>query len=197
MPNSKLSIRMSPITFRLYRSSFLNNLYLDMPVILKAITQNCFFGKKVKEISNLIIKHQPDICCLQEVTGEALAEKIKINTNFKYLLSKTFYTLFPRIKFHNAIFTNLPVLKQGEKYWLKKRGARINRFAGIALWAVIKKGSTKFLLYNCHFNVTGQGMEDRKEMVVDIVNQACKFNCPVIICGDMNTVIPDKKSFRR
>ena len=40
-------------------------------------------------------------------------------------------------------------------------------------------------------------MEDRKEMISEIAEETSKHKHPVIICGDMNTVIPDKKSLRK
>lgn len=168
-----------------------------MPKKIKVVTQNCFFGKKYREIIKLITYEKPDVSCLQEVTGRIYAEKIKKCTGYKYLLSKSSQTYFSRFKLYNAIFTNLPILKSGEKFWLKKKRSRFNPYAGVVLWAVVKKNNQKFLVYNCHFNVSGQGMEERKEMITEIAVQASKYKHPVIICGDMNTVIPDKKSLRK
>lgn len=168
-----------------------------MPQKLKVITQNCFFGKKCRQVAKLINEQKPDICCLQEVTCTAYAERIKKNTDYNYLVSKLGQTYFSKYKLHNAIFTNLPVLEQGEKFWLKKRKSRFNPYAGVAFWAIVKKNNKKFLIYNCHFNVRGQGMEERKEMITEIAVQTSRFNYPVIICGDMNTALPDKKSLRK
>ena len=36
---------------------------------LKVVTQNCFFGKKIKDIIKLIESSRADIYCLQEVRG--------------------------------------------------------------------------------------------------------------------------------
>jgi len=64
------------------------------------------------------------------------------------------------------------------------------------LWAKIKKEDTTFLAYSCHFRVADQGMLERKKMISEIAENSRRFPGPVIICGDMNTVIPDKKSHR-
>jgi endonuclease/exonuclease/phosphatase family metal-dependent hydrolase len=163
---------------------------------LKVITQNCFFGKTANQVSALINKNQPDVCCLQEVTGIRFANTIKEKTLYNYLLSDPIKTPIPGLTFHNAIFTKLKISEHGELNWNKTRRMWVDKFGGKSLWAKITKGETSFIIYSCYFAVTDQGMEERKTMITEIAENAIKYKSPVIICGDMNTTIPNKGLLR-
>lgn len=167
-----------------------------MPEKIKVFTQNCFFGRKVKEVITLIKNNSADIYCLQEVTDTNFAEKIKKETGYNYILSKPIKTSIPRLYFYNAIFTKLPVSDYGELNWTKKRKSWISSFGGKALWLVGKKNRCLFRVYNCYFNVTDHGVIERRDMILDIIQDADKFTYSVIISGDLNTVIPDVNCHR-
>ncbi len=167
-----------------------------MPGKIKVVTQNCFFGKKVKEVIKLIKTTSADVYCLQEVSGQEFTERVKKETGYSYILSKPIKTFFPGLYFHNALFTNLPILDSGELNWIKQRRKWIDLFGGKAFWADIRKGTQTVRVYSCYLSVTDQGVEDRHRMMLDIVENSKYFQGPVIVSGDMNTVIPDMKPMR-
>jgi endonuclease/exonuclease/phosphatase (EEP) superfamily protein YafD len=69
--------------------------------------------------------------------------------------------------------------------------SRRNYLAGQVLWTDLKMGRKTLRIYNCHLAVFGIGMEDRAGMLSDIAKHANKFAGPVVICGDMNTMMPE------
>jgi len=163
---------------------------------IKVITQNCFIGRKVKAIIKLINEEKPDICCLQEITGRNFVEKVKKETKYNYILSEGTKTVIPKVYFHTAILTKFEILEVGEFNWKKKSRKWIEPFAGKALWSLLRSKGISILIYNCYFSIVDQGMAERGKMLVEIIKHANSFNKPAVICGDMNTTIPDSKHRR-
>ena len=135
-----------------------------------------------------------DVFCLQEITRQKVAERIKKHTNLPYIISGRIRA-FLHIRFHNAIFTKLPVSEQGELTFTKSLNTD-NHFTGKALWITVKYQQRLIRIYNCYLNINRCGMKDRKEALLGIIKHSDKFEGPIIICGDMNTAIPQKNLHR-
>ena len=163
---------------------------------LKIITQNCFYSKRIKQVCNLFKANPSDIYCLQEITGNRAAERIKSDCHLDYIISKSI-NLRLSVDFHNAIFTNLPLIDYGELDYSKKSRKWIAPSAGRVLWSIVKIGDKDIKIYNCHFSIKDQGMLERQGILLKIIKDADEFGGPVIICGDMNTAIPCIKKHRR
>ncbi|OGG04911.1 hypothetical protein A2Z33_06455 [Candidatus Gottesmanbacteria bacterium RBG_16_52_11] len=162
---------------------------------LHIVTQNCFYGRTLKGILSLISATCADIYCLQEVTSEAFLQAIRLRTGYRYLMSSAVKSPLPGVRFRNAVLTNSDCREQGEIIWNRK-GRKRSYFAGRAFWVTVMTGGSLVRIYNCHLNVTGNGMTERRIMLTGIIRHADTFRGPVIICGDMNTVIPDRHRYR-
>lgn len=158
---------------------------------LKIITQNIFLSKRLKKLIKFINEQQADIYCLQEIRGQRVAKKISQKTSYPFLLSESTTAMY-RYKMHNLFLTKLKILKSGHLLFLKPRKVRGSSSAGLSFWATLKKDSKKFRIYNCHLSVAGVHPQERLKLLQKIIKHSQKFNGPVIICGDMNTVLPDK-----
>lgn len=159
---------------------------------IKIVTQNCFFSKTVKQVTDLVDKTEADVYCLQEITGDIVARRIKEETGYGFIISEPVRALL-KMKFHNVIITNLEVVKSGERNFLAENA---NAFAGKIFWAVLKKENKLVKVYNCYLSVRSIGMGERTRILKDILDEANSFDDPVVVCGDMNTVIPDRINFR-
>jgi endonuclease/exonuclease/phosphatase (EEP) superfamily protein YafD len=63
---------------------------------------------------------------------------------------------------------------------------------GMVVWADLKLGLKKLRVYSCHLSPSGISFKDRFKLLQKISNNAREFSGPVIIAGDMNTVLPAK-----
>lgn len=162
---------------------------------LTALTQNCFFSKTLKKVIKLVNETRCDVYCLQEISGVKTAEKIKLETGLNYTISNGNRALL-RIFNHNAVFTNLPIIDSGEFTFTKSVGKK-GVFAGKVLWVVVEKLGRRYKFYNCHLGLRKLGMDERAQILDTILKDASGFDGPVVVCGDMNTIIPDKKDKRR
>ena len=129
--------------------------------------------------------------CLQEIRGQRVAKKISQKTNYPFLLSESTTAMY-RYKMHNLILTKLKILKSGHLLFVKPRKIRGSNSAGLSFWATLKKDSKEFRIYNCHLSVAGIHPRERIKLLEKIITHSQKFTGPVIICGDMNTVLPAK-----
>jgi endonuclease/exonuclease/phosphatase family metal-dependent hydrolase len=161
----------------------------------KIVTQNCFCTIPKKLIRKLIIAENADFFCFQEVTSKRFVNKI-LPEKYYWASSEPVKALH-LLHFHNVILTKFPIIKSGEFLFEKSKKIGFDPFAGKAFWVEVKFGTSRLKIYNCHFSPFGQGIEDRSNMLKLIIRDAIKFVGSVVICGDMNTVIPSNKIYRK
>lgn len=162
---------------------------------IKVVTQNCFWSRRIDDICLLMDESTADIYCFQEITTQQIADELKKHSGLNYLISRRFKVFFSY--FHNVIFTNLSVLDWGEIEYRKPKKNIMVPIYGKVLWAELIFNGQKVRVYNCHLMVVGQGMLERKTILLDIIRHSSKFDGPVIICGDMNTSVPGIKYQRK
>ncbi len=158
---------------------------------IKIVTQNIFLSKRLKKLVQFINDHRADIYCLQEIRSVKVADKIKDQTGYPYLLSGQINAVY-RFKFHNLILTNLTILESGELNFTKKKCVRGSNHAGTAFWVTLKKNDLSFRIYNCHLTLAGIHPQERLKLLEKIIKHSQNYQGPVIICGDMNTALPDQ-----
>ena len=162
---------------------------------IKVVTQNCFLSIRTAKVVRLMQQTKADVFCLQEITRQKVAERIKKYTGLPYIISGRIRA-FLHIRFHNAIFTKLPIRQQGELTFTKPLNTD-NHFTGKALWITVKYQQRLIRIYNCYLNINRCGMKDRKDALLGIIKHSNNFEGPIIICGDMNTAISQKNYQRR
>lgn len=167
-----------------------------MPKKIKVVTQNCILGLRNPKVVRFMKKQMADVYCLQEITGVRACERIKKQTKYPYLLSNG-NRAFLHFHQHNAIFTHLPILENGEIVEYRKEFDGSNYYVGRALWVTVNTNGKSVRIYNCYFNISRCGMKDRDLAIRSIFKHSIKFDGPIIICGDMNTCIPSKKLHRK
>jgi len=121
-----------------------------------------------------------DIFCFQEA-----GEVKKALSQFSQL--HNFSRVDAQANNNNLILSRFPVLQSGEITFPNYGKARFEN----CLWVDLKTGDKKIRIYNCHFGIIGVGPRQRAEQLEIVVKHALAANCPVIICGDLNTTIPN------
>jgi len=159
---------------------------------IKIVTQNCFLGLPFWKVKRLMRETQADVVCLQEVTSQWFVKKVNKLSKHEVVITKPERALAV-LAMRNATLSRLPLWTSGELKYERLTRKRKNPLAGQVLWADVKSGKTLVRIYNCHMAVFGIGMEDRAEMLSDIAKHAKKFTGPVVICGDMNTMMPERR----
>lgn len=163
---------------------------------IKIITQNCFLTIPKKEISALILKEQADIYCFQEITSLKFVEYICLKANYNFASSRPYKSLRV-LRFHNVILSKYPIVESGEFTLMRPKTVKNDIFSGKVAWSIIKSKLGPIKVFNCHFNPFHQGIEERSQMLKLITFIAKKYPGPVVICGDMNTIVPHGKPYRK
>lgn len=167
---------------------------------IELLTQNVCLGKRLIRVVSLVNSYRPDIFCLQEITGHSVADRIQSLTGYDYVISERVDTHFPLMfkHFYNVTFSRLPIKKTGNllfKVWGKSKK---KDFTTNILWTDIHLVSgSRVRVYNCHFTSRRLGMIERKEILLEVIKHADKTAGSVIICGDMNTMIPGLRKYRK
>lgn len=159
---------------------------------IKIITQNCFLGMPFWKVRRLVNEIQPDVVCLQEVTSRWFVKRVNGRDKHEVAMTNP-EKMLTVLTSRNATLSRLPIGQRGELKYERLTRKRVNPLAGQVVWADIKQGKTIIRIYNCHMAIFGIGMEDRAEMLSDIAKHAKKFAGPVVICGDMNTMMPERR----
>ena len=172
---------------------------MDKNTELSVLTQNSFFSKRLNQVKKLIKENPCDIYCFQEISGNNIAIQLKKECKSKYRISNGISTSnsFISSKFCNLTFSRFPFVDSGEINFENNGNGR-DKFAGKSLWVEVNSqfmGGVK--IYNCYLRVNFQGMYERNFILKKILEDASKFDGLVIVCGDMNTVIPDPKHHRK
>jgi len=153
------------------------------------------FQKAIPGIDN----SEADIICLQEVPFAF--EKIKLlKKKNKYCSVISKYNRNPcedtsPLRYnHNVILTKYPMLQSGEIIFSSKIKSILFENA---IWSDIKINKQKIRVYNCHFRISGVGIKERIWQLRQVIMHASAWKHPVIICGDMNTTIPQEGLSRK
>lgn len=172
---------------------------------LKLLTWN-IMGKRplvtpgVRNMERYITSHDLDVICLQENPhGERILRKQNRDT-FPYKVTSSRMVGF----LHNAntIFSKYPITNSGVITFSLKENRDMQNLVGmrdshICIWADIAYATNKVIrIYNCHLKLIAATVENRLRAVTQVFHHATSFDGPVIICGDMNTVMPQGKISR-
>jgi len=125
-------------------------------------------------------KSEADIFCLQE------AQELRENLYSLTTLQGLNYVFPEDLRDRNIILSKFPVMASGEITFPRLTNITLER----ALWADIKINDQTLRIYNCHLEVIGVGPKQRVDQLKFVLEAAKQHDGPVIICGDMNTVIP-------
>lgn len=147
------------------------------------------YDKILKKLNDLRV----DILCLQELfPSRKRVEQIQKLGNYHMVREKNLITID---KIYDAcfIFSKYPIIDSGEIEF--KDPAAVRKIKKIVdtnrcTWTDIKFNGDKVRIYNCHLKLIQTGIAERLKFMNLILNHAKKASGPVIICGDMNTVIP-------
>jgi hypothetical protein len=161
-----------------------------MAKLIKILTQNCYLGLPMVKVPRLVSRFRPDVVCLQEVTSGWFINRV--NRRGKHTAVSTYpEKMLTVFRGRNVTLSRWDVSDCGEMKYDQAGGVKAKRLAGQVLWTELRNRRKKIRVYNCHLGVFGVGMEDRAGMLSDIAKHASKFTGPVIICGDMNTMMPE------
>lgn len=154
----------------------------------------------MKRVVDLVKSCRPQVFCLQEITSHRVADAIQKMTGYDYVISERVNTHFPFVirHFHNVTFSQLPIRKTGNILFKTWGRSKKRDFTTNILWTDLTlKSGNSIRVYNCHFTSKRLGMVERKEILLEVIRHAKSGLKPVIICGDMNTMIPAKNEFVR
>lgn len=134
------------------------------------------------KISPTLKRSKADIFCIQE--GQDLISKFNKIAKFK-----SFHHVFSEENKDgaNVIFSRFPIVSSGEF----NPNLNTDKPLGKILWADIKIGNEIVKIYNSHFEIDGVGPKDRIALLKFIFNDSKEHQGGVIICGDLNTTIPE------
>lgn len=139
-----------------------------------------YTSTKLSKITPHLEKSGADIFCLQE--AHELREKLPYLNKLQGL-----NCVFPENKEdRNIILSKFPITASGELSF----PTSINALLEKVIWADIKINEKIIRIYNCHLEVIGVGPKQRVDQLKFVLEAAKQHDGPVIICGDMNTVIP-------
>lgn len=167
---------------------------------LDLLTQNVCLSKRLSKVVRLIKKNNPDVFCLQEITGYRVAERIRHLTGYDYVISERVGTNFPLMfkHFHNVTFSRFPIKRNGNIVFKNHNLSKKREFSSNVFWADISlESGNSVRIYNCHITPRSLGMLERSQILVDIFKHADGFGKRILICGDMNTMMPKGRSYRR
>lgn len=139
-----------------------------------------YTSTKISKITPHLEKSGADIFCLQE--AHELRERLPYLNKLQGL-----NCVFPKNKEdRNIILSKFPISASGELSF----PTSINTLLEKVIWADIEINKKIIRIYNCHLEVIGVGPKQRVDQLKFVLEAAKQHNGPVIICGDMNTVIP-------
>lgn len=147
------------------------------------------YDRILKKLNNL----KADILCLQELfPSRKRVEQIQKSGNYNVVKTKKLITIDES---YNAcyIFSKYPVTDSGEIEFTDQATIRkIKKMvdANRCTWADIQFNGDKVRIYNCHLKLIQTGIAERLRFIRLVLDHAKQVSGPVIICGDMNTVIP-------
>lgn len=145
-----------------------------------------FTWTKFSKISPFLESSHADIFCLQE------AEKLRLALD-TFPRLKNLHRVLPRDSHNrNLILSAFPIRESGEIVYVTHR----DRLLENTLWATVEIDGSLVKIYNCHLGIVGFGPRERAEQLRLVTRDARQHRGPVIICGDMNTTIPEP-GFRR
>lgn len=136
-------------------------------------------GKILPNLENV----DADIFCIQE--GQELNKKInelkyfkEFNSDISYKNENGAQLTISKYSIVNSVKLNLPAFKKD----LKIQSLRTD----------INLGEKILRIYNCHLEIFKAGPLDRLEQLKYVLEDSKKHNGPIVICGDLNSVIPKK-----
>ena len=160
---------------------------------IKILSANTFWFTRQRRLERIIKHISPQIVCLQEIPSYAqvvsasfsMAESIESRNNFR--------TDFAQ-QVRNVTLSTLRSVGSGIlfEHGVESHGYML---APNVLWSEYGVRGKLLRVYNCHFPAFDCGIEERTALLESIVKHALNIES-VVICGDMNTVIP-KKGFIR
>ncbi len=153
-----------------------------------------YFGyTPFSKIAPLLEKTQADIICLQEFPqARSALEKTKFDERYRVIIPPKNEPDEGHVN-HNVSFSKFPVLQHGE--FAFKEIVPSPLWERI-VWMDIAVPRAVLRVYNCHFGLKRLGISHRLEFLDEVFKHAARHKGPVIICGDMNTIIPARGFWR-
>ena len=155
-------------------------------------------GKPFPRVFLFLKKRLPDIICLQEMPlSERKLRRLKALDGYNLAVSRQ---RMVHAKNHhtiaNIILSKFLIRQKGDLNFDEGPSERRIRGFGnwhektIVVWVEAEVGGIWLRIYNCHLRVTGVGPKERLADMQKVFEHARTAPGPVIICGDMNTVLP-------
>lgn len=172
------------------------------PTSIKLLSCNIEGRKHYDRLLPFIASKHPEVICLQEVFEcelEFLARQFNMDYVFTPILDSDFKNIFdidPLGYWGIAIFTNMPVVAQGEYYYVGSRAqipkvdeSNSNSLNRAVRWVDVKKDGQVFRLATTHFtwSPNGEFIPLQGENLA-VMEQFLKSDlCDFVLCGDFNS----------
>jgi len=157
-------------------------------------------SRLLKKVSNYLDKNLSDIICLQE---NPHAKEMFTNKS-PYLSYKIVQSKKKNMFFSNAntILSRFAIVGSGEISFSKRNKNKFRRMASAldrheCVWADIKFPGVVLRVYNCHLKLMATTAKDRLRAIEKVYKHAKTASGPVVVCGDMNTVLSHRKGIAR
>jgi len=143
----------------------------------------------------MLLRYNPDIVCLQEVHGINI-QLILQEMHYSHIIFSKASKTASFVPMKTLIASKYPIDRMGEIELEKKRKRGIMPFEHKALYGIFSIKKKQFLVYSCHFNPFGETLDSRRDVLLQVLSHAYDQKKPTILCGDLNTVIPQKRPYR-
>ncbi len=152
-------------------------------------------------ISDYLVSGQmPDVICLQENPhGRDVISKYPKNAVYKIAQTKRGRRFLSNA---NTILSKFPILRSGEIGFSRRKDNVMQRILNgrdrhDCIWADIAVGDKVLRIYNCHLKLIATTAKDRLRAIEKVYKHAREAKGPVIVCGDMNTVLSHPNGLSR
>ena len=141
-----------------------------------------------------IKENMADIVCLQEARIDSdIINRTRAIGSYDAVVPQR-HSMYDGLPNTNVILTTHEIVGHGEHYFNLHADRVKNRIGdmdtGFYIWSDIRIKDHIIRIYNCHFKLIGVGIKERIKSLKHIAHHVSGFKGPVIICGDMNTLVP-------
>ena len=145
------------------------------------------------KIAPLLEETRADIICLQEFPqAHAALQATRFDERYKVIIPPH-NERDGGVVNHNVSFSRFPIKQHGELDLTKP--AQMPWWEKNVWFDVVLPGAI-LRVYNCHFGLKRLGISHRLAFLDEVFRHAARHKGPVIVCGDMNTVIPPRGFLR-